>query len=295
MINAILPILTIIIMVVVGLFINGRNAILSGDNTALIQQVQDTPFKFDVMINILGKSNASVAMMWASFSGTIVAFILVLSQRILTFKETMEAWIDGAKSLVIAIMVLVLAWGIGSICKDLGTAKYLSAILTDKVSPGIIPMAVFLLSCIIAFSTGTSWGTTAIMMPIAVPILFEISGGDTGLLLYETIGSVFTGAVFGDHCSPISDTTIMSSMSSACDHLDHVKTQMPYALTVAGIALVVGYIPLLFLPSSKVVTIVFPILVLIIGFIAAFFIIKLVGKKVDDAPEVSQEKIEQKA
>ncbi|MTI68161.1 MAG: Na+/H+ antiporter NhaC family protein, partial [Firmicutes bacterium] len=191
-----------------------------------------------------------------------------------------EAWIDGAKSLVIAIMVLVMAWSIGSICKDLGTAKYLVGILGGKVPATIIPMAVFLLGCIIAFSTGTSWGTTAILMPIAVPLVYQLSGGDTGVLLYATIGSVFTGAVFGDHCSPISDTTIMSSMASASDHIDHVKTQIPYSLTVAIIALAVGYLPAAIFKIPPVVSI-------ILGLAISFVIIKVYGKKVEDLDKVT--------
>ncbi|EOC99275.1 Na+/H+ antiporter NhaC family protein [Caldisalinibacter kiritimatiensis] len=217
----------------------------------------------------------------ASFSGSIVALALVLGQKILTFKEAIEAWIDGAKSLVIAIMVLVLAWGIGSVCKDLGTAKFLVGVLDGKVPAGIIPIAVFILGCIIAFSTGTSWGTTAILMPIAVPLVYQLSGGDTGNILFATIGAVFTGAVFGDHCSPISDTTIMSSMASASDHIDHVKTQIPYSVTCAIIAIMVGYIPAAILDIN-------PLISIIIGYILAALVIKLYGKEVE-SPEFMKE------
>ncbi|WP_432663607.1 Na+/H+ antiporter NhaC family protein [Wukongibacter baidiensis] len=280
--NAIIPVLTVIVMVIVGLYINGRAAVMAGDDTALIEFVKANPLSLSVLRQVIGSANAAVAMMWASFSGTIVAFALVLCQKILTFKETMDAWIDGAKSLVIAIMVLVLAWGIGSMCKDLGTAKFLVSVLDGKVSAGVIPMAVFLLGCIIAFSTGTSWGTTAILMPIAVPLVYQLSGGDTGTILFATMGAVFTGAVFGDHCSPISDTTIMSSMASASDHIDHVKTQIPYALTCAGIALLVGYLPAAIFGMN-------PFISLIIGWGLAFAIVKFYGKEVE-APEIMREK-----
>lgn len=279
--NAIIPVLTVIIMVIVGLYINGRGAVLGGDDAQLIASLKEAPFAPSVLRQVIGNSNAAVAMMWASFCGSIVAFALVLGQRILTFKEAMEAWVDGAKSLVIAIMVLVLAWGIGSICKDLGTAKYLVGVLEGKVSAGIIPMAVFILGCIIAFSTGTSWGTTAILMPIAVPLVFQLSGGDTGTILFATIGAVFTGAVFGDHCSPISDTTIMSSMASASDHIDHVKTQIPYSVTVAIIALLVGYLPAAILGIN-------PWISIIIGLGLAYLVVKFYGKEVE-APEFMNE------
>ena len=156
--NAILPVMTVVFMVIVGLYINGKASILAGSNQALINAVKQSPFAFTVIRDIIGNSNAAVAMMWASFSGTIVAATLVLSQKILTFQETIDAWVEGAKSLMMAIMVLVLAWGIGGMCKDLGTAKFLISILDGKISAEIIPLSVFLLGCLIAFSTGTSWG-----------------------------------------------------------------------------------------------------------------------------------------
>lgn len=273
--NAIIPVLTVVVMVIVGLYISGRSSILGGDDAELISRLKASPFAFTVIRDVIGSANAAVAMMWASFLGSLVAFGLVLFQKILTFEEAMNAWIDGAKSLVIAIFVLVMAWGIGSMCKDLGTAKYLVSILEGKISAEIIPLAVFILGCLIAFSTGTSWGTTAIMMPIAVPLVFNLSGGDTGVILYATIGAVFTGAVFGDHCSPISDTTIMSSMSAASDHIDHVKTQIPYSVTVAIIAVIVGYLPAALIGIN-------PMISLVLGYGLAYLAIKFMGKEVED-------------
>ncbi|MBS4534323.1 Na+/H+ antiporter NhaC family protein [Clostridium sp. D2Q-14] len=273
--NAIIPVITVVIMVIIGLYINGRGTVLAGEDTELIARLNESPYTFTVIRDVIGNANAAVAMMWASFLGSIVAMILVLAQRILTFKETIEAWVDGAKSLIMAIMVLVLAWGIGSICSDLGTANYLVGVLDGKISANILPMSVFILGALIAFSTGTSWGTTAILMPIAVPLVYNLSGGDTGVILYATIGAVFTGAVFGDHCSPISDTTIMSSMSSASDHIDHVKTQMPYALTVSVIALITGYLPAALLGIN-------PAISLITGLILAYLTVRFYGKKVSN-------------
>lgn len=283
--NAILPVLTVIVMVIAGLYISGRGAILGGDDVNLITRVQNAPFAWETIRDVVGAANTTKAMMWASFSGSLVAFILVLTQRILNFEEAMKAWIDGAKSLMIAIFVLVLAWGIGAMCKELGTARFIVSMLEGKISAGIVPLAVFMLGCIIAFSTGTSWGTTAILMPIAVPLVFKLSGGDTGVILYATIGAVFTGAVFGDHCSPISDTTIMSSMSAASDHIDHVKTQIPYALTVALIAVVVGYLPAALIGLN-------PIISLGIGVTLAFLAVRFVGKEVEEGILVEeQEKV----
>lgn len=274
--NAVVPILTVIVVLIAGLYTNGRAAVLSSGDEALIAAVKATPFAGDVLRQVIGSANTSVAMMWAAYSGSIVAFLMVLFQRILTFSEALEAWTDGAKSLMIALMVLVLAWGIGGICKDLGTAKYLVGILDGKISASVLPLAVFLLGCFIAFATGTSWGTTAILMPIAVPLVYQLSGGDTGVILNATIGAVFTGAVFGDHCSPISDTTIMSSMASASDHIDHVKTQIPYSLTVAAIAVLVGYLPAAMFGIS-------PLISLVLGFACCYGVVRFVGKEVEEA------------
>lgn len=273
--NAIIPVLTVVIMVIVGLYINGRGAVLAGENTELINRLNSSPLAFTVIRDVIGNANAAVAMMWASFLGSIVAMVLVISQKILTFKETIEAWVDGGKSLVMAIMVLILAWGIGSVCADLGTANYLVGILDGKISANILPMSVFILGALIAFSTGTSWGTTAILMPIAIPLVYNLSGGDTGVILYATIGAVFTGAVFGDHCSPISDTTIMSSMASASDHIDHVKTQIPYAVTVSAIAILVGYLPAALFGINPAISI-------ISGLIIAYLVIRFYGQKVEE-------------
>ncbi len=283
--NAFVPVLTVIFMVVMGLYMTGKTAILGGTDVGLIERITNSPFAFKSIQDVVGQGNAPVAMMWAAFLGSIVAFVMVLVQKILTFEEAMSAWVDGAKALVMAIFVLVMAWSIGAMCKDLGTANYLVGLLAGKISAGVIPLVVFILGCIIAFSTGTSWGTTAILMPIAVPLAFTLSGGETGTILYATIGAVFTGAVFGDHCSPISDTTIMSSMSAASDHIDHVKTQIPYSLTVAIIAVVVGYLPAAMIGIN-------PFISLVIGYALAFAAITIMGKEVENkAVTYDEEKI----
>ncbi len=279
--NALIPVFTVVVMVIVGLYINGYSAIMKGEDQELIKAISTHPYSFLSIRDIIGNSNAAVAMMWAAFTGTIVAMVLVISQKILTFSEAMDAWVDGAKSLVMALMVLVAAWGIGKMCKDLGTAQFLVGLLEGNVSARIIPLVVFLLGCIIAFSTGTSWGTTAILMPIAVPLAYQLSGGEVGSLLFATIGAVFTGAVFGDNCSPISDTTIMSSMACASDHIDHVKTQMPYAITVATIAAFIGYIPAAFGVN--------PLISILVCIILAFTAVRVLGKKVDDVIKIEKE------
>jgi len=241
--NAVIPIVTVVVMLAVGLYIDGRGGILAGGDPDKIGLVTGSPFSLSALAEIIGEAHVDYALMWSVLCGTMTALALVVLQRILTLGEAMNAWVEGVKSMVIALLIIVFAWGIGSLCKDLGTAVYLVGILEGKMSPAAIPPLVFAVGCLIAFSTGTSYGTMAIIMPIAVPLAYYMNGGELGGMVFATIGATLTGSVFGDHCSPISDTTIMSSMATASDHLDHVKTQAPYALAAAFIAVLFGFIP----------------------------------------------------
>ncbi|NIP57188.1 MAG: Na+/H+ antiporter NhaC family protein, partial [Gemmatimonadetes bacterium] len=141
---------------------------------------------------------------------------------------------------------------LGAVTESVGTAQFLAQILSDRVMIQFIPVLVFLTSAAIAFATGTSWGTMAILIPLVIPLVVSLGGGvdfDGGAhytVLLGSISSVLAGAIFGDHCSPISDTTVLSSMASACDHVDHVRTQLPYALLVAVVGMAIGDIPTAF-------------------------------------------------
>lgn len=271
--NAVVPILTVIVMLGVGLYVDGVKEIMKGDNAQLIEAVRAKPFSIFVFAEIIGAAHVDYALMWSVFIGSITAMGLVVLQRILTLNEAMSAWVDGAKSMVIALLIIVFAWGIGSLCRDLGTASYLVGILEGRTSPALIPPAVFLVGCVIAFSTGTSYGTMAIIMPIAVPLAYHLGGGELNSLVFATIGATLTGSVFGDHCSPISDTTIMSSMATACDHLDHVKTQAPYAIAAAVVAVIVGFVP--------TGLGVHPALTLAAGILIMFALARFAGKPVE--------------
>ena len=147
---------------------------------------------------------------------------------------------------VIAMVILVLAWALGSVTEQIGTASFLAQLLTGRVAIELIPVIVFATSAAMAFATGTSWGTMAILLPLVVPLTVSLSGaavmdgGAPYTILLGSISSVLAGAIFGDHCSPISDTTVLSSTASACDHVDHVRTQLPYALLVALIGMLIG-------------------------------------------------------
>jgi Na+/H+ antiporter NhaC len=135
-----------------------------------------------------------------------------------------------------AVMILAFAYAINAVSREMGTAGYVIEATKGWFIPSLLPVLIFLISAFVSFATGTSWGTFAIVIPIAVPMAFEFSQGQISPLVLSTIAAVAGGGVFGDHCSPLSDTTVLSSLGSACDHMDHVRTQLPYALTVASIA-----------------------------------------------------------
>ncbi len=184
----------------------------------------------------ISDADAMTALLWGAMFAVITAIIMYKVQRIGTLADMMDAFIDGAKMMVLANLILISAWSIGSVCDGIGTAPYVVNAAKGVISPVLLPMVMFLICNVISFSTGTSWGTMAIAMPIAVPLALAL-----GVPLPLGISAVLTGSVMGDHCSPLSDTTIMSSMFSGSDHMDHVKTQIPYALTAAGVA-ALGYI-----------------------------------------------------
>ncbi len=234
--NAFVPVAVVILVTLVGLYVNGRHALGEAAATASLS-------------DIFGNANSFNVLLWASFSGLTVALVMALAQRILTLNEAVTAAVNGYKAMLLAAMILVLAWAIGDICTDLKTADYVIHLTRGLLSPHLIPALTFVVAAFIAFSTGTSWATMAILTPIVIPIAYHLpleAGLSTELsqrILIATIGAVLSGAVFGDHCSPISDTTILSSMASAADHVDHVRTQLPYALSVATVAVLTGYLP----------------------------------------------------
>jgi Na+/H+ antiporter len=199
------------------------------------------------LADAFNNTDASMALFYAVIITIAITYVYYLCRRLFTLKAASEALISGIKSMVPALIILTMAWSIGTIIKSspadggLGLANFLSEAVVGGGFPlALVPIIVFVLSALIAFATGTSWGTFAIMIPIVMPIvvgLAESKGLASGALLNATlisVSAVLGGAVFGDHASPISDTTILSSTGAGCPHLEHVSTQLPYALTVAG-------------------------------------------------------------
>ena len=226
--NAIIPILVLVGVAIIGLFATGE-----GDN------VQD----------IIGSADSFTSLVWASLLGVLAAALLTVGQRILSLEETVGAWYSGLKNMLFVIIILILAWALSGVTDVLHTGDYLVSILGESLAPAALPALIFVVSAATAFATGTSWGTMGILVPLTVPLTWAIlqanglASPEHYAILYAAIASVLSGAVWGDHCSPISDTTIISSMASQCDHIDHVRTQLPYALTVGGVALLIGLLP----------------------------------------------------
>jgi Na+/H+ antiporter NhaC len=184
---------------------------------------------------IAGNAAFVDALLWGTFAMVAVALAMGVGSGIANLDEAMETVIDGFSMMLTALTILVMAWTIGTVTTALGTGVYVTNIAESFVTPTLLPVVILLASAFIAFSTGTSWGTMAIITPIAVPLAWSV-GGATPALLPVAIGTVFSGAIFGDHCSPISDTTILSSTFTGSDHIDHVRTQMTYATTVLIVA-----------------------------------------------------------
>ncbi|MDN6180916.1 MAG: Na+/H+ antiporter NhaC family protein [Halomonas subglaciescola] len=187
------------------------------------------------LVTAMGEADGGQSILIATFLAVSVALGMGLGQKLFDFREAMELVVIGIKSMTLVYIILTLAWSIGSVTEALGTADYLVSLAQAGVAPSLIPVLLFLIGSLVAFTTGTSYGTFAIMIPIAMPVAMAL---DMPLAL--AIAAVLSGGIFGDHCSPISDTTILSSAGSSCDHIDHVRTQLPYALS-AGMAGIVAF------------------------------------------------------
>jgi len=256
--NAVIPIALFIGSVIGGLFVTGEG-----------NSVQE----------IIGSADAYKALLWGSMIAVVSAVLLTLVQGIMSLEEAVQSWYEGVKFMVFAIIVLIMAWSLAETTELLQTANYLSSILDELLPVALVPTTIFILAAATAFATGTSWGTMGIFYPIVVPLVWQIlsvngvADPEHFYILYSSIACVLCGAVWGDHCSPISDTTIMSSMASGCDHIDHVTTQLPYALVVASIALLLGTLPTGFgVPAW---------LMILIGIATVVSSVFILGKKVD--------------
>lgn len=218
-IDLVLPVVVLIICCVVGMIYTGGF------------------FEGETFVNSFANCDAPLGLSMGSVAALILTVIFYLSRRILSFKDCMDAFPEGFKTMIGPVLILTFAWTLSGLTGMLGAAEYVSGIFEGSASglTGMLPAIVFLVAIFLAFSTGTSWGTFGILLPIVVSI--ELPGN----LQIITIAACLAGAVCGDHCSPISDTTIMASAGAQCDHINHVSTQLPYALLVAFVSFI-GYI-----------------------------------------------------
>ena len=269
--NAIIPIGTLVIGALISFYWSGYTTILSGENQALITLMKTAPLSFNGIFEALSASNASVALFQAALLASIVAILMAVLERIMTIEQAISEWVNGMKSIAITGVILLLAWSLGGVIGNVGTADYLAIVLKGTIPYWILPSFIFVLGALISFATGTAYGTMSILMPLTIPLAWAISP-DIGFVVTATSG-VLTGAIFGDHCSPISDTTILSSMGTSCNHIDHVQTQIYYAIFVAIIAILFGYIPAGF-GIAWYICIPVAIIVMYIG-------LKVIGEKVD--------------
>ncbi|MFH5883396.1 Na+/H+ antiporter NhaC family protein [Halalkalibaculum sp. DA3122] len=221
-INAAVPIFVLVFGCIGGLVVTG-----DGSN---IQEIIET-------------ADSYKALLWGGFLSMVVAIAMTLSQRLLDVEDTLKGMMDGMHTMFDGLLILVLAWALSAITVELNTADYLMSVFGDLLNPYWLPSMVLFLSAITAFATGSSWGTMGILMPLVVPLAWEI-GNSSGLgfevtheIIYACVSAVLGGSVWGDHCSPISDTTILSSIATQCDHVEHVNTQLPYAMIVGAISI----------------------------------------------------------
>lgn len=256
--NGFLPIIVLI-------FALGVSLVMLGDGSTLTDILETTdPYR---------------AMMYASFVGVLVAAALTIGQRILSVHETIDAWYGGLRATMFGMIILVLAWSLSDVTAELGTAKFLVTMFADSIPVALIPAIAFILAAITAFTTGTSWGTMAILMPLVIPLAWAVMvvhgiADPSGMhIMYSSVACCLAGAVWGDHCSPISDTTVLSSIASGCNHIEHVRTQLPYAMLVGVVAIVVGTVPGGFgLP---------PWISLIVGVAILYGILKTIGRRAE--------------
>lgn len=257
--HAAIPVLVVIFVTIFGLIDTGMAGIYGqliekgesvasaawGDVWPKIGAIAGPDASFFMKIGtLIGASDSYVALLWSSFSGVLVALVITLSAGIMKLIPAIGAMATGFKAMLPALIILTLAWALATTTEELHTATFLSTSLEGAINPYLMPVIVFILAAVISFSTGSSWSTMAILYPIAIPTTWAICtaagmGEDISMEILLNVISVTLGAsVLGDHCSPISDTTILSSLASDCNHIDHVRTQLPYALTVGLVSIV---------------------------------------------------------
>ncbi len=268
--NAIIPVLLVIGVTFYGLLRTGSDpSVWAGDGSF-----------FSKLSTIIGGSDSYIALIWASATGMAAALFLSLGTKTWSLEESIDAILAGFKTMLPTMIILVLAWSLANTTEALHTSDFLIGQLSGNLDVRWTPIITFILAALISFSTGSSWSTMAILYPLMLPLTWTL-GIQQGVelttlfpIFYNVIAVVLGGSVLGDHCSPISDTTVLSSLASGCNHLDHVKTQMPYALTVGLVSMLCGGILATFTQIPWYV-------IFLLGSMMIIGIVKFMGKKIE--------------
>jgi Na+/H+ antiporter NhaC len=294
--NAAIPVLVVIFMTMFGLIDTGMASLSNdlGELGILAHSWGEVWRNMSVLFDggqggfflklgkLIGSADSYIALIWASISGLALAIFLTIGRKIMRLSDTINTMTTGFKTMLPAIIILTLAWSLAGTTDDLHTAEFITSALADSINPYILPAIIFVLAALISFSTGSSWSTMAILYPIAIPTAWAVcqsSGMDTLAsleILLNVISIVLAASVLGDHCSPISDTTILSSLASDCKHIEHVRTQLPYALTVGIVSIFAATVSAIVGGSWLKCTII-----LIAGLVVLFFVIRTFGKQVE--------------
>lgn len=271
--NAIIPVLVIILGTFTGLIYTGIQSTGWHDEMSFTRNLS----------NVIGHADSYKALLWSSLGGILTAILLTVSQKLMSLEDTVSSMINGFRTMLTAIIILVLAWSIAEVTQHMHTAEFISRLMMNmNMTPFLVPTLTFIMAALVAFSTGSSWGTMAILYPLILPsswLICQGSGLDhaTSLsIFYNVVSTVLAGSVLGDNCSPISDTTILSSLASSCDHIEHVRTQLPYALTAGFVAILMGTLPAAYGIS--------PLILFPAGILTLFLIVHFFGHSVWKIP-----------
>ncbi|MFC1743044.1 Na+/H+ antiporter NhaC family protein [Candidatus Riflebacteria bacterium] len=265
--QAVIPIGSVLVITMLGLLYSGGY---------FAPQVAGKPAV--TLAKAMSDANSLDVLFFTSLIGVVLAGFLSFTLGKTPLLEILYSFFSGFFTLLPAFCILILAWTLSDICKDgLMTGTYISGLLSGRLPATMVPVFIFICSALISFATGSSWATMGIVIPLAVEV-----GHTLGAFLPATLGAVLEGSIFGDHCSPISDTTVLSSLASGCDHINHVKTQMPYALTVAAVSLFLGYLPAGYLGKKYPdIVIVLPYLSLLMGALVLYLILIKIGSPIE--------------
>ncbi|MBK1875720.1 Na+/H+ antiporter NhaC family protein [Pelagicoccus mobilis] len=245
--NAAIPVLLLVLGIVLGILTLGANRLAGAGIEVSMTSLAGLREVFGAAVYDPagdGDAGAMPAMLAATFVAGIVAIVLPLAQGVMKVRDVLRAYSRSLSTLWMAIFILAMAWSMREICDSLGTAYYLIAMLGDSVPIWILPLLTFLVAAVMSFATGTSWGTMGILIPILMPLAVELGTLEPShfIIFLLTAAAILDGSIFGDHCSPISDTTVLSSVSTGCDHIAHVNTQLYYALTTVAFSCFLGYL-----------------------------------------------------